>query len=114
MPKQQAHLYIQDILDCIQAIAEYIKGMEYDDLLDDRKTVDAVVRNLEIIGEAANQMPKEIKNKHTDIPWGKMISMRNKVIHEYSGIDLQILWQTIKEDLPNLKVQIEKIRQESA
>ena len=113
MSERSAQLYIQDILDCIKVIIEYVKGLECDDLLEDRKTVDAVVRNLEIIGEAANHMPQKVKARYTDIPWEKMVSMRNKVIHEYSGIDLQILWQTIKEDLPALKKSIEKVKAES-
>ena len=105
--------YIQDIIDSIAIIVEYTKGMEYDDLIEDRKTVDAVVRNLEIIGEAANQMSKKVKDQYVDIPWEKMVSMRNKVIHEYSGIDLQILWQTIKEDLPDLRERIKKVKTET-
>lgn len=113
MPERSAQLYIQDILDAIAAIADYTKGLEYDDLLEDRKTVDAAVRNLAIIGEAANQMPQSVRVRFADIPWEKMISMRNKVIHEYSGIDLEILWQTIKKDLPDLKKQIQKVKIDS-
>ena len=113
MPERSAQLYIQDIIDSIAIIVEYTKGMEYDDLIEDRKTVDAVVRNLEIIGEAANQMSKKVKDQYVDIPWEKMVSMRNKVIHEYSGIDLQILWQTIKEDLPDLRERIKKVKTET-
>ncbi len=113
MSERSAQLYIQDIVDSIDVIVDYIKGLEYDDLLDDRKTVDATVRNLGIIGEAANQMPQKVKARYPDIPWEKMISMRNKVIHEYSGIDLQILWQTIKKDLPHLKKQVQQIKTES-
>ena len=113
MLERSAQLYLQDIIDCIKTIADYTKGLDYDSLLEDRKTVDAVVRNLEIIGEAANQMPQKVVTQYPDIPWSKMISMRNKVIHEYSGVDLQILWQTIQEDLPVLKKSIEKVKIES-
>lgn len=71
--------------------------------------VDAVVRNLEIIGEAAKNTPGETVAKYPQIPWEKMVSMRNKVIHEYQNVDLEILWKTIKEDLLSLKEKIEKL-----
>jgi len=72
--------------------------------------VDAVVRNIEIIGEAANNIPEEIKIKFPDVPWHRIIGMRNKVIHEYFGIDLDILWKTVQKRIPELKKQIHKIK----
>lgn len=92
MPERSAKLYVQDILDAISAIEKYTKGYSRDDFMDDRKTVDAVVRNLEVIGEAARQMPKDVVIQYGDIPWEKIVGMRNKVIHEYAGVDLSILW----------------------
>jgi uncharacterized protein with HEPN domain len=71
-----------------------------------KRVQDAVVRNLEIIGEAAKNIPKDTKDKHKDVPWKQIIAMRNKVSHEYFGIDAVILWQTIKEDIPALKPKI--------
>lgn len=106
MSKRAMRLYLQDILTSIKAIEEYSQGLTFETFSQDRKTVDAAVRNLEIIGEAARNVPKELQEKHPDIPWGRMISMRNKVIHEYSGVDVEILWQTIQEDLPQLKEQM--------
>lgn len=71
--------------------------------------IDVVVRNLEIIGEAARNIPEEYKEKHSNLPWLDMIGMRNKVIHEYFGVDMDTLWKTIHEDLPKLKEQIQNL-----
>lgn len=109
MSKRDIALYLSDILSSIKKIEEYTKGMSYAKFSKDDKTLDAVVRNLEIIGEATNQMPDTFKEKHTDVPWRKIISMRNKVIHEYSGVDVEILWQTLKEDLPELKTLVKRL-----
>lgn len=106
MSKRSATLYLEDILTSIENIEEYTEDLVFEDFRNDKKTIDAVVRNLEIIGEAARNIPEELKSQHSKVPWEKMASMRNKVIHEYFGVDVEILWQTIKEDLPELKEQI--------
>lgn len=106
MSKRTAVLYFQDILTSLENIAEYTKGLDLESFKSDKKTVDAVVRNLEIIGEAAKNIPKRLRNQYSKIPWEKMVGMRNKVIHEYFGVDVEILWQTLQEDLPELKKQI--------
>lgn len=111
MSKRELELYLQDILDSIGKIEKYARGLSYVEFSKDEKTIDAVVRNFEVIGEAARHVPKEIVNKYPDIPWGKMSGMRNKVLHEYFGVDLEILWQTIQEDLPGLKEQIKSLLQ---
>lgn len=109
MPKREEALYIQDILTAINNIEEYTKDLTFSDFDEDKKTIDAVVRNLEIIGEAAKNISKNIVQLHPEIPWEKMVSMRNKVIHEYFGVDTEILWETIHEDLPGLKKQIKEL-----
>lgn len=93
-------MYLQDILTSLSRIEDYTKSLSFKDLENDWKALDAVIRNLEIIGEAAKNIPKQVAEKYPGIPLDKMISMRNKVIHEYFGVDLEILWKTIKEDLP--------------
>lgn len=108
MSKRASRLYFEDILTAISDIEEFTKGMSFELFEADKKTVQAVIRCLEIIGEAANNIPQEFKTKYPDVPWRDMISMRNKVLHEYFGIDGEILWQTIDEDLIPLK---EKIKQ---
>lgn len=109
MKKRKALLYISDILEAIQNIERYVENLTFDDFLKDRKTIDAIVRNLEIIGEAVKHIPKNLKLKYPAIPWKKMAGMRDRIIHEYFGVDNEILWKTIKEDLPKVKPEIEKI-----
>lgn len=109
MSKRKANLYLQDILDSITKIEEFTKDFTFDQFVSDEKTVEAVVRKLEIIGEAAKNLPKEIIEYHSEIPWSKMISMRNKVMHEYFGVDTEIVWKTVKEDLLPLEEQIKDI-----
>ena len=109
MSKREVYLYITDIQDSIQKIEEYTKNLTFDDFLKDRKTIDADVRNLSVIGEAVKNIPEDTKLEYPDIPWNEIIGMRNKFIHEYFGIDEEILWKTIKEELPIFKDQIKKI-----
>lgn len=109
MSKRDIALYIDDIKSSIGKVEEYIKDMSYEKFSNDSRTIDAVVRNLEIIGEAVKNIPKEVQVKNPAIPWKKIIGARNKAIHEYFGIDSKILWVTVKEDIPQLKEQIKKI-----
>lgn len=109
MSEKSIKLYTDDILSSILKIEEYLGNLTFDDFKSDSKTIDAVVRNLEIIGEAANNIPELFIEEHRDIPWREMITMRNKVIHEYFGVDIDILWQTVTQDLPKLKIQIENL-----
>ena len=94
--------YIQDILDSIDEIYVFIGQMSLEEFLNDRKTVKAVLRNLEIVGEAAKKIPPPLRDKYSDIPWKKMAGLRDKLIHEYFGVDLEIIWQLIKEELPGI------------
>lgn len=109
MSKRAATLYLQDILTSIKKIEEYSQDLSFKEFSKDEKTIDSVVRNLEIVGEAARNIPKEISQKNPDVPWEKMVSMRNKVLHEYFGVDEDILWKTITEDLPKLKKQLQSL-----
>jgi uncharacterized protein with HEPN domain len=101
--------YINDIIESITDIKEFTKGITFEDFLKDRKTIKAVVRSLEIIGEAANKIPENIWKKYPETPWQEIIGMRNKLIHEYFGTDLNIVWQTIEEDLVPLGKTVNKI-----
>ncbi len=107
MSKRQPILYLQDILNSLEKIEHYIQNSSFEQFQRDEKTIDAVVRNLEIIGEAARNIPSEFRDQHSAIPWEKMVSMRNKVLHEYFGVDEEILWKTVTEDLLTLKTQIQ-------
>lgn len=109
MSRRTPRVYLNDILSALQRVEQYTDGLSFEQFRSDSKTVDAVVRNLEVIGEAARQMPKDTVAEHPGIPWAKMVGLRNKVLHEYFGVDIEILWQTIREDLPSLKAQVEKL-----
>jgi uncharacterized protein with HEPN domain len=84
-------LFIMDMLESINKIEKYIEGLNYEQFIRDEKTKDAVVRNLEIIGEAANQISKEIQQKFSNVPWAQIIAMRNRMIHGYFAIDYRIV-----------------------
>jgi uncharacterized protein with HEPN domain len=103
MKKKDYRDYLQDILDSINDSEEFVKGMSFDDFLKDKKSVNAVIRSIEVIGEAAKKIPPSLKNKFYDVPWKKMAGMRDKLIHEYFGVDLEIIWEVIKKDLPSIK-----------
>jgi len=101
--------FLEDMLLSMNRVAEYINGLSFIEFKHDYKTVDAVVRNFEVIGEASKNMPKEIKDKYPMVPWEEMYLMRNKISHEYFGIDYEILWDVASNYLPENKSQIEEI-----
>jgi uncharacterized protein with HEPN domain len=106
------HIYIIDILEAINKIEVYTKGIDFDSFCCNQMMFDAVIRNLEIIGEAAKNLPEEIKAKYTEIPWRQMIGVRNLLIHEYFGIDNLIIWEIIKTNIPEIKPNIVRAIQE--
>lgn len=112
MPKRDLFLYINDIHTSCNKIIKYAKGMILAQFKKDEKTCEAIERNLEIIGEAASKLPVKFRKKYKDIPWKLVISMRNKVIHEYFGVDKSILWKTVMEDIPALKKEVLKIKKD--
>lgn len=87
MSKRDPKLLLEDIRAAIEKIERFVAGMDRDCFRADDKTIDAVVRNLEIIGEAARQIPKTFKEKNTDIPWGQIVGLRNRIVHDYFGLD---------------------------
>lgn len=93
---------IGDMIESAQKIVLYTKDMGFNDFENDSMTVDAVIRNFEIIGEAANRLDEEYKTNNPDIEWDHLRGFRNRIVHEYFGIDLEIVWQIIEDDLPNL------------
>jgi len=110
MAKREDKLYFKDILDAISKIEKYTKNLSYEEFFNNLMVIDAVVRNLEIIGEATKNLSKEIKSQYPEIPWREMADMRNKLIHEYFGIDLEIVWKTVKYRIPELKKNLRKIK----
>ncbi len=109
MLKRSDELYLYDMLDSIQAIEEFIKDIEYDKFLDDRKTISATIRELEVIGEASNHISSELKSKYPDTDWRTIKDFRNVLVHEYFGINNTILWQIITTKLTPLKNQLQQI-----
>jgi len=108
-PEHNWRMRIEDILTCIEKIKEYTRGMSYEQFSADGKTVDAVIRNLEIIGEAAGYIPLEIQEKHSELAWLEMRGMRNIMAHEYFGVSLPIIWRAIERDLSPLEDGLEKL-----
>ncbi len=100
MPPRQWKLYLEDILSAIDKVQRYTHSMDLDRFRASDITIDAVIRNFTIIGEAARQIPSEIEQRYSDVPWHKMRSLRNIVVHEYFGVDMRIVWETIHKDLP--------------
>ena len=101
--------YLKDILNSIVHIEEYVANIDYSDFSNDQKTVDAVIRNLEIIGEATKNIPEEIRNQYPNLPWREISGMRDKLIHGYFDVIYSIIWETIQDDLPVIKSEILKI-----
>ncbi len=95
-------LRVEDVLDAIARIQRYTAGMTGDEFLSSEMVQDAVIHNFTVIGEAARHVPAEVESRHPDVPWTRMRGMRNLVVHEYSGVDLRIVWDTSQVDLPPL------------
>ncbi len=108
MSKRDAHLLVEDILDSAHKIIEYTQDISFEQFSNDSKTIDAVIRNFEIIGEAANRLPQDFMGTHNFIDWHRIIGFRNRIVHDYFGIDYSIVWQ-IKETF--LSVLIEQLKQ---
>jgi len=105
-------LPLSDILESIERIQTYTRGVDYDSFSCNQMMIDAVIRNLEVIGEAAGKVPNEIQNKYPSIPWRKMIGLRNVLIHEYFGVDESIVWEVATTNLREVKPEILRAIQE--
>jgi len=100
---------VTDIIDSIKKIQKYVKQMEFEDFQRDDKTIDAVIRNFIIIGEAARNIPDDISSKYPNIPWRVMGDVRNFAVHEYWGVEMRTIWKTIREDLPPLIPSLKRV-----
>ena len=109
MSSRGVNLYLVDILEAVEKIGRYTSGMSFQDFAKDGKTLDAVVRNLAIIGEAAARISEDFRIVSPKMPWLEIVGMRNKIVHEYFGVDAEILWKTITEDLSGLEEQVRSL-----
>ena len=100
--------FTKHILDCISNINDFVKDVSYSELKNNIMLQSAILYQFMVIGEAAGNISKEFQNNHQDIPWGEIIGMRNKLIHHYFGVDLEVVWETVHDDLPELERLIKK------
>ena len=107
MSKRDWKILFEDILESIYKIDNYTKGIDFEAFKSNSMLIDAVVRNIEIIGEATSKIPDEIKNKFSEVPWVKLKGIRNRIVHDYFGVDVEIIWKIIEKDLVELRQQIE-------
>ena len=112
MSKQDIRLFLGDILDAVGKVEKYIKGMSFEDFVQNDMAVDAVVQNLEIIGEASGHIPEDIRSKYPEIPWKRVVGFRNIVIHGYFDVDLEIVWTIATNRLQEVKHGIRRMLEE--
>ncbi len=112
MSKREPILYIKDILEYMERAETHIGSMKKEEFLQDSKTCDAVIRCIEVIGEATKNVPDNIRNKYPSIPWRDMAGMRDKIIHGYFVVDFESVWLVVKEEIPKLKPLINKVLQD--
>jgi uncharacterized protein with HEPN domain len=110
--KRDYALYVKDILDAIERIDEFTREMDFHDFLKDDRTASAVIRKLEIIGEASKNIPNQVRKRYKVLPWSDMARMRDKISHAYFGVDYEIVWKVVKERLPGIKAIITQILQD--
>jgi uncharacterized protein with HEPN domain len=107
--KRDYTLFLKDIINAMSSIEEFVQGMSFEEFANDDKTFSAVVRKFEVIGEATKNIPDSVREKYCYIPWNSMAGMRDILIHAYFGIDYELVWESIKNEIPRIKPELEKI-----
>lgn len=109
MTQRNVQDYLQDILDTIEIAEQFVAGMTFSEFQNDQKTIFAVIRAIEVIGEAAKYVPQTLREEYSAVPWKSVAGMRDKLIHAYFGVNLEVLWDTVQQDLQVLKPVIEQM-----
>jgi len=104
--------YLNDIIEAMEKAEAFSRDMSQEDFLTDEKTIYATVRAIEIVGEASKNIPKHVREKYPDLPWRQMSGMRDKLIHAYFGVDAAVIWKTVKEDIPKIKISLDRVIRE--
>lgn len=110
--KREVGDFIEDIIDAMNKALKFIEGISYEEFARDDKTIFAVIRAIEVVGEAVKKIPEETREKYPEIPWKGMAGMRDKVIHGYFGVDVRVVWDTVKKRIPEVKPLFERILSE--
>jgi uncharacterized protein with HEPN domain len=110
MSRREPSLLLDDVRVACGKIGRYLAGLDQAAFLADEKTIDAVVRNLEIVGEAVKQLPAEFKERHPHVPWRQIAGLRNRIVHDYVGVDLEIVWHVSQKALPDFLLQIRELK----
>jgi uncharacterized protein with HEPN domain len=110
MSRRPAGLLIEDMLERIGRIERSVAGMDHESFLRSDTAIDAVIRNLTVIGEAANRLPQEFKDRHVDVPWHRIVGLRHRVVHDYFDVDLDLVWAIVETELSQLAAQLSDIQ----
>ena len=109
MSERRPSTIIEDILNCVDHIQSYAAGLSFEQFSSHFMTIEACLYNIQVIGEAVSRLPDDVKNENPEIPWTLIKGMRNRLIHEYFGTDLQLVWDVIKDELPGLKTNLQSL-----
>lgn len=109
MSERSTDVPLEDIRECLAKILSYTKGLDEGTFIENSLVVDAVLRNIEVMGEASSKLPDSFVNAHPDVEWHKMIGMRNRLIHGYFGVSLKLVWQTIQTSMPELQEKLHRL-----